>query len=1324
MQPPNSSDSSSSVTQTSEPAKQPRAKRLRRIFRVLSPLMRLPFLGGLGRTTWLILALGGLVGFSAGSFWAHTTAIEAAAPARFSWSWWTTSLEIHRELQLASFGDEEIESVAVVRTPAGNDRILVAGRNALLAFSDDAGRTWTRVLYDPLMGGFAVAGKRAPFPDTSGISVATPPSNTGAKPAAAPAANTPSKTAITLPRTKQNATPVQQYKPQQQNAPPPAKKPAAKSAASLSFLPSIIPVVWAAVETPPKPSAAQGTTVDPAAAVNAARNTGALQPQPVPQGIPAICRADNGALVLVMSGERAAISLDYGETWQSTSLAALIEQAPDNFSLGDFWARKAFPSGKQPSRLETRVARLTGRLGDTFLSSKLLEDQPVHPRAAFISSSAKAWAVSDPFTGDRVGSGDVIQTGPDRGTLYSVRIRVGSTGATWQETRALDRFAPRDIAFSSDGSIGYLVGTHGVILQSRNAGGSWPALTREALHPGQTLSTAQAGESYWRLPPPWTSLLLLLFLGSLGAAIVISAVPGANTLMEAAEGIASPDLVEGPLTGVALITVSDRPLGEDDADRLGFRSIARGVAGFLRNPKTQLPVTLAINGAWGTGKSSLMNLICGELRRARFRPVWFNAWHHQEDENLLASLLQSVRQDAAPPVLGKGGLAFRFRLGWFRFYRLYPRALAMVAIFIGLWAAESWIDQKDNAVYLKRYFAEKLSPAPPAPSAGKPQEATGIRPNAPAGTSQPAITAAASPASPGKPDSSAGGPAKDSGNWIDSLMMAIEGLHDSSDSLTKGLKLPRPLAALYFLLQIFPAALKKLKAFATNPASLLHSAAPGVPTSQIEAQTSFRMRFAKEFADVTRALGEKHRLVIFVDDLDRCRPAHVAEMMEAINYVTVAGECVFVLGIETEAVRAALGLSFDAMAQEVESKRNVIPGPVVPLPVNQEDSPDVKRRNRDEFARRYVEKLINIEMNVPQLDVRKKEALFAVEQAPASARDPFERARKIGKVGRLLEPAAAFLLVLALGWGAGRFLVRLAEWQAQDYFQDQAANAKAVVPANAVAPPPTAAGENPQAAAPANPSPAAAQGGDGKTPEVLPGEDPLPAAMLQNPLAWIVIALAILGIIQSLARVPIPPAKDSQDFARALAAWGWVASDGLETPRAAKRFLNRLRFLAMRQHPPSVQLPGLMKLLLTAEEQKHALQQEEAKAAGFSVVQPIPEAILVALASLEAYPKGTGLSAPAIGTTLDNLSQFASNLVAAGDFRSAPFLAELARTAYPASPPVPQFDDTKAMNDFFVSLSGTGSLINQAKDWSTRATTAIQGYLNPYFDLGGDVEFT
>lgn len=62
------------------------------------------------------------------------------------------------------------------------------------------------------------------------------------------------------------------------------------------------------------------------------------------------------------------------------------------------------------------------------------------------------------------------------------------------------------------------------------------------------------------------------------------------------------------------------------------------------------------------GKTSLMNLLRQDLADKHFRPVWFNAWHHQKGEQILAGLFAHIRGQSIPPVLSGRGLRFQWRL--------------------------------------------------------------------------------------------------------------------------------------------------------------------------------------------------------------------------------------------------------------------------------------------------------------------------------------------------------------------------------------------------------------------------------------------------------------------------------------------------------------------------------------------------------------------------------------------------------------------------------------------------------------------------------------
>jgi len=79
--------------------------------------------------------------------------------------------------------------------------------------------------------------------------------------------------------------------------------------------------------------------------------------------------------------------------------------------------------------------------------------------------------------------------------------------------------------------------------------------------------------------------------------------------------------------------VSDRPLDWTDNDVLGLRQRVIQLSDFLRNAETEPPLTIAVSGGWGSGKSSFMNLLHEDLHQRGNSVVWFNAWHYHTEEH-------------------------------------------------------------------------------------------------------------------------------------------------------------------------------------------------------------------------------------------------------------------------------------------------------------------------------------------------------------------------------------------------------------------------------------------------------------------------------------------------------------------------------------------------------------------------------------------------------------------------------------------------------------------------------------------------------------------
>ncbi len=121
---------------------------------------------------------------------------------------------------------------------------------------------------------------------------------------------------------------------------------------------------------------------------------------------------------------------------------------------------------------------------------------------------------------------------------------------------------------------------------------------------------------------------------------------------------------------------ADRPLKPDGKDRLGFQPVAKHLANVLTNVDATQGLVLGIEGAWGSGKSSLIGLVKAELEVAKDRPevVDFAPWLVGDRQTLLTALIGEITRAAINIKPIEEGIAAEAPTGW--------------------WArARNWIDQ-------------------------------------------------------------------------------------------------------------------------------------------------------------------------------------------------------------------------------------------------------------------------------------------------------------------------------------------------------------------------------------------------------------------------------------------------------------------------------------------------------------------------------------------------------------------------------------------------------------------------------------------------------
>jgi MYXO-CTERM domain-containing protein len=144
-------------------------------------------------------------------------------------------------------------------------------------------------------------------------------------------------------------------------------------------------------------------------------------------------------------------------------------------------------------------------------------------------------------------------------------------------------------------------------------------------------------------------------------------------------------------------------------------------------------------------------------------------------------------------------------------------------------------------------------------------------------------------------------------------------------------------------------------------------------------------RYRAEFGLLCDALGG--RLVIFIDDLDRCTPATVNGVLEMTNYLVDVGRCFVVIGAAMDRVARAI-------------------------------KPPVEGPQDPNYANEYLRKLVHVEMPVPlrraELETLLRERAPAPVQGAASRWQaiPWRAARRTGLA---LAGLASLAAIFALG---------------------------------------------------------------------------------------------------------------------------------------------------------------------------------------------------------------------------------------------------------------------------------------------------------------------
>ncbi len=662
-------------------------------------------------------------------------------------------------------------------------------------------------------------------------------------------------------------------------------------------------------------------------------------------------------------------------------------------------------------------------------------------------------------------------------------------GDSWNSQASNVKAVLRAVLFNSDGKRGWVAGEGGTILHTTDGGKSWSGqfsdtesdLYALAFQPdglrgcaagaNDTMIQTNDGGKTWadirkyKRSPARAFYFCLALVGFL-------AWRGLRPLEP---------LKLSDARSIADQYLSDRPLEAGEAAGSDIDVLAKGLSNYLRNRNTGAPLVISITGPWGTGKSSLMNLLRGDLEARDFYPVAFNAWHHQQEEHLLAALLENIRSQGVPEWWTRRGVIFRWNLTWQRYQRRWGLlALAGLAVAFAL----AWLPHAD----WKGFKFDELE------------------------------------------------------SWVKLLPLGA-------------------IAAPLLLLAKF------LNAFGVEPAKLLLDRAGPSKAQDARKLTSFRYQFAAEFAEVTRAL-RPHNMVIFIDDLDRCQPDHMMTVLESVNFLASSGECFVVLAMEENAVLDCLATRLDWRWKNKEGA----------------DPHDTAQGERREYARRWLEKLIQVRVPVPKLSGEQAQQIAAASESKQPVQPQSSIFEICWRKLKLLEsgvvPAVLVVALIVAGWVIGGLMPRretVSTKGASNTSNEVPAWITNIVLAASLSETNMQLTVLPRVFAPAaleatgtlvrvvsTVAPSIPTNQARVTMAVVPGQKP-------NSQWWVPVAGLLLltpGLVWVLFRKPSIEIEDSKDFRDSIRAWWPTIETQFKTPRALKRFVNRMRFYAMLVRDP------------------------------------------------------------------------------------------------------------------------------------------------------------
>ncbi|NJL54523.1 hypothetical protein HC928_04500 [bacterium] len=329
---------------------------------------------------------------------------------------------------------------------------------------------------------------------------------------------------------------------------------------------------------------------------------------------------------------------------------------------------------------------------------------------------------------------------------------------------------------------------------------------------------------------------------------------------------------------------SDTPISTLPSDKLGFRPSVTALKAILSETEIEdTPFIVGIYGAWGSGKTSMMQMLLSELDPNECIPIWFDAWRYTQQDALWRALL--------------------------------------VCVIEGIREAYKH-DEKLHQAYVK-----PLATINPADLPRLIQEDRQLLKNA-----------------------------------LDDLLASLyrtvdrEELGEMQFQLDEAGKLAlSTVLRLSFnalpLIGILPQAVQTMTDEANKAVGqtdfvgkLLEREKTRIYRDQVQSLEQFYKGFEELVTE--RITNLKLRLVVFIDDLDRCLPEQAISVLEALKAFLDVQGCIFVLGVDREIIERGIRVRYKefALAGEIGTRLFPVAG------------------------RDYLEKIVQIPFELPPLE--------------------------------------------------------------------------------------------------------------------------------------------------------------------------------------------------------------------------------------------------------------------------------------------------------------------------------------------------------------------